>query len=161
MTYEEAIARLENDYGGKDNLISLSTISLQTTSDGKPQPSARIIDAVYIDGAYYSETYALSNKIKQIEKNPEVIVCSITRSVAKNFTANGYGENLGWVRDEKNAEIMKKVCEALKWFNIESKNDPNSCLLRIKLTYGVWNNPHKGQRTEINFVEQTVNEIKW
>lgn len=59
MTYEEVMKKLELDYGGKDNLIFLSTISQNTTPDGKPQPSARIIDAVYIDGAYYITTYAI------------------------------------------------------------------------------------------------------
>lgn len=161
MTYEEAMKKLDKDYGNKDNLIILSTISLSTNPAGKPQPAARIIDAVYIDGAYYVATYALSSKMKQIENNPEVFVCAMARSVTKNFTANGFGENLGWVRDEKNADIMTKVCDALKWFNLEGQNDPNSCLLRIKLTYGVWYNPHKGQRTEVNFNDKTIKELQW
>ena len=40
-------------------------------------------------GSFYIITYALSNKIKQIEKNPNVAIASDW------FTAHGKGNNLG------------------------------------------------------------------
>ncbi len=44
------------------------------------------------------------------------------------------------------------------WYN-EANNDedPNTCLLRIRLTKGLWNDAHKGIRNEIDFVNKTAN----
>ena len=48
---------------GKDSLIALATV------DGDI-PAVRTVNTVYIDGAFYVVTYALSGKMKQIAKNP-------------------------------------------------------------------------------------------
>jgi len=152
--YEEAMKKLDEKLGNKDGLISLSTISLEPGADGKSLPAARIVDAYYEDGAFYTVTYATSDKMRQIAKNPEVAVCIII----ENFTADGIGENLGWVCDEKNAEIMTKLHTIFAaWYN-EANNDgdPNTCLLRIRLTKGLWNDAHKGIRNEIDFINQTA-----
>lgn len=153
--YEEAMKNLDEKFGNKDNLISLSTIARFPNADGKSRPAARIVDAYYEDGAYYTVTYATSSKMQQIAQNPEVAVCVIV----ENFTANGIGENLGWVCDEKNKDIMAKVRVIFeKWYN-EANNDEdtNTCLLRVQLTQGVWNDPHAGLRNEIDFVNKTAN----
>ena len=47
-----------------------SIVALATTADGIPY--VRSVDAYYADGAFYVLTYALSNKMKQIEDNPTV-----------------------------------------------------------------------------------------
>ena len=49
---------------GQDTLLSLATM------DGN-RPSVRIVNSYYEDGAFYTVTYALSNKIKQIKKIPK------------------------------------------------------------------------------------------
>lgn len=152
--YDDAMKLLDEKVGNKDGLISLSTISLEAGEDGKSRPAARIVDAYYEDGAFYTVTYATSDKIRQIAKNPEVAVCIIV----ENFTADGIGENLGWVCDEKNTEIMTKLRTIFaEWYN-EANNDedPNTCLLRIRLTKGLWNDPHKRMRQVIDFVNKTV-----
>lgn len=95
--YEEAMKLLEKQVGNKDGLITLSTISLETGIDGRSKPASRIVDAYYEDGAFYIVTYATSNKMLELLKNPEVAICVIV----ENFTADGIGENLGWVCDEK------------------------------------------------------------
>ena len=51
----------------KDNIIALATLE-----DGIP--SVRNVNAYYENGAFYVITYALSNKMKQIEKNPTVAI---------------------------------------------------------------------------------------
>ncbi len=153
--YEEAMKLLNEKVGNKDGLISLSTIALDPGVDGKSRPAARIVDAYYEDGAFYTVTYATSGKMRQIAQNPEVAICVIV----ENFTADGIGENLGWVCDEKNAEMMKKLRTVFAaWYN-EANNDedPNTCLLRIRLTKGLWNDAHKGIRNEIDFVNKMVN----
>ncbi|WP_438449070.1 pyridoxamine 5'-phosphate oxidase family protein [Gorillibacterium sp. sgz5001074] len=153
--YDEAMKLLEEQVGNKDALISLSTIALEPGANGKSRPAARIVDAYYEDGAFYTVTYATSSKMQQIAQNPEVAVCIIV----ENFTADGIGENLGWVCDEKNAEMMTKLRVIFaEWYNVANNDeDPNTCLLRIRLTKGLWNDAHKGIRNEIDFVHKTVN----
>ena len=154
-TYEEAMKLLDKQVGNKDVLITLSTIALETGSEGKSKPAARIVNAYYEDGSFYIVTYATSNKMLQIAKNPEVAVCIIV----ENFTADGIGENLGWVCDEKNVKIMAKLREIFaEWYN-EANNDEdqNTSLLRIRLTKGLWNDPHKGTKNEIDFINKVIN----
>ena len=112
---------------GKDSLISLATV------DGDI-PAVRTVNTVYIDGAFYVVTYALSGKMKQIAKNPTVAICGDW------FTAHGVGENLGHVLLEENQSIMEKLRTAFSaWYNNGHTNeaDPNTCLLKIRLTDGV------------------------
>ena len=112
---------------GKDSLIALATV------DGDI-PAVRTVNTVYIDGAFYVVTYALSGKMKQIAKNPTVAICGDW------FTAHGVGENLGHVLLEKNQNIMEKLRTAFSaWYNNGHTNeaDPNTCLLKIRLTDGV------------------------
>lgn len=152
--YDEAMKLLEEKLGNRDGLISLSTIALEPGADGKSRPAARIVDAYYEDGAFYTVTYATSYKMLQIAKNPEVAVCIIV----DGFTADGIGENMGWVCDEKNVEMMAKLRTIFaEWYN-EANNDedPNTCLLRIRLTKGLWNDPHQGIRKEIDFINKTA-----
>ena len=150
--YDEAMKVLDEKFGHKEVLIALSTIDLLPNADGNCVPAARIVCAYYEDGAFYTVTYATSNKMLQIAKNPEVAICFIV----ENFTANGIGENLGWVCDEKNAEIMAKVRPIFaEWYDdANNDEDPNTCLLRIRLTNGLWNDAHKGIRNEIDFVNR-------
>jgi len=124
---------------GHDTLLSIATM------DGN-RPAVRIVNSYYEDGAFYTVTYALSNKMKQIQKNPEVAICG------EWFTAHGIGEDLGYVRNEKNAEIISKLRIVFaEWYDNghTNENDPNTCLLRVKLTDGVLF--HNGVKYEINF----------
>lgn len=152
--YDEAMKKLDEKLGNKDGLISLSTIALERGADGRSRPAARLVNAYYKDGALYTVTYATSNKMLQIAQNPEVAVCIIV----ENFTADGIGENLGWVCDEKNAEIMATLRVIFaEWYN-EANNDDdrNTCLLRVRLTKGLWNDPHQGIKNEVDFVNKTA-----
>ncbi len=81
--YNDAI-RIFNERFGSDTPLSLATL------DGN-SPSVRIVNAYYEEGAFYAVTYALSNKMRQIDTNPKVAICG------EWFTAHGIGENLGWV----------------------------------------------------------------
>lgn len=124
-----------------DNLIALAT-----TEDGIPH--VRTVNSYYEDGAFYTITYALSNKMKQIKKCPTIAICGDW------FTAHGIGENLGWVRDERNGELADKLRAAFaEWYNNGHTNeeDTNTCILRIKLTDGVLFN--HGTRYDIDFTE--------
>ncbi len=152
--YNEAMKLLNEKVGNKDALISLSTIAAEAGADGKCRPAARLVDAYYEDGAFYIVTYATSGKMRQIAQNPEVAVCIIV----DNFTADGIGENLGWVCDEKNTEMMTKLRKIFAEWYYEANNDEdtNTCLLRVSLTKGLWNDPHKGLKNEIDFINKTA-----
>ena len=112
---------------GRDCLISIATVE-------GTHPHVRTVDGYYDDGAFYVINYTLSNKMKQIAAQPEVAVCG------EWFNGHGIGENLGYVRDESNAAIMARLREAFAaWYGNGHVNedDPNTCLLCIRLTDGV------------------------
>lgn len=119
-------------------------LSFATVEDGCP--SVRIVDSYYEDGAFYVVTHALSNKMKQIAKEPRVAVCG------EWFSGHGIGENLGHVREARNAEMMAKLRAAFaEWYDNGHVNedDPNTCLLRVRLTDGVLF--HQGTKYELTF----------
>ena len=124
---------------GHDTLISLATI------DGNI-PSVRIVNSYYENGAFYTVTYALSNKMKQIEANSTIAICG------EWFTAHGVGENMGYVCDETNTEIAAKLRKAFsEWYSNGHNNesDPNTIILRIRLTDAVLYD--HGTRYDIDF----------
>jgi len=112
---------------GKDSILALAT------TDGTV-PYVRNVDAYYADGAFYVLTYALSNKMKQIEENPVVAVAG------EWFTGHGTGTNLGYFGKPENATIAKKMREVFSaWIDNGHNNfdDVNTCILKIELTDGV------------------------
>lgn len=124
---------------GKDSIVALAT-----TKDGIP--CVRYVNGVYIDGAYYVITYGLSDKMKQIEQNPNVAIA------AEWFTAHGQGVNLGWFKKEENAEIAERLrTEFAEWIDNGHNNfeDVNTCILCVKLTDGILFS--HGTRYEIDF----------
>lgn len=131
--YENAIRLMEEFCGnGKDNLVALATISLSANPSGNPRPSVRMVNAYYEDGVFYVSSASWKNKTLEIEKNNEVSICGLDL-----FAANGTAENLGWVKDEKNAEIRAKMKKIFAWFDDHGGEDsPDSIVLRITLTEG-------------------------
>lgn len=147
--YDDAIKLLTERFG-KDNLIAIATTHGNRMSN-------RMVDSYYEDGAFYVVTYTLSKKMTEIKSNPDVAICGIDW-----FTAHGIGENLGWVREEKNTEIMAKLREAFAaWYTGGHVNeaDTNTCLLRITLTDGILIDHEKkyGEwQYKIDFINKTV-----
>ena len=124
---------------GKDSIIALATVE-------EGMPAVRSVDGYYEDGAFYVITYALSNKMKQIEKNPNVAISGDW------FTAHGKGVNLGYFCKEENKEIAEKLRNAFAaWIDNGHNNfkDENTCILCIQLTDGVLFS--HGTRYEIDF----------
>ena len=130
-----------NERFGKDNIIAVATVK-----DGEPY--VRSVDAFYEDGAFYVITYALSNKMKQIEENPHVAIAGDW------FTAHGKGINLGWFCKEENKNIAEKLRKAFReWIDNGHNNfeDENTCILCIRLTDGILFS--NGARYDIDFSE--------
>ncbi len=116
-----------NERFGRDTLLSLATM------DGE-RPAVRIVDGYYEDGSLYAITYALSDKMKQIAANPAVAVCG------EWFTGRGVGENLGQLCAVENKAIYEKLKAAFaSWYDNGHINeaDPNTVILRVRLTDGV------------------------
>lgn len=123
---EEAEAIMRERFG-KDTVIALAT-----AEDGIPY--VRNVNAYYEDGAFYIITYALSNKMKQLEKNPAAAIAG------EWFTAHGKGANLGWFGKKENREIAGKLRDAFREWIDNGHNDfddENTIILCIELTDGI------------------------
>lgn len=118
--------KLMEERFGHDCIIALATMDAGL-------PHVRNVDAFYEDGAFYIVTYALSNKMDHIAKNPAVAIAGDW------FTAHGTGSNLGFVGKAENQGIMAKLKEAFSsWINAHTNlEDENTCILRVQLTDGV------------------------
>lgn len=155
--FEEGLRLIDEKFGnGRDNAISLATIACEANPDGNMRPVVRTVDAYYEDGIFYVVTYAKSNKMKQIEKNPEVSIAGCLEM----FTANGLGENLGWVLNPKNAKIRAKLRTAFaEWYDMaNNEQDENCCILAIHLTRGTLNINHWEKLYHMDFVNKTCME---
>lgn len=111
----------------KDNVMALATVD-----NGLPQ--VRYVNAWYHAGAFYVITYALSGKMKQIETNPAVSLAG------EWFTAQGVGENLGFVGKAENLALCQQLRSVFaSWIDNGHTNfaDENTVILRISLTRGV------------------------
>lgn len=126
---------------GKDTVIALAT-----TENGAPY--VRSVNAYYENKAFYVITYGLSNKMRQIEKNPLVAISGDW------FTAQGEGHNLGYFHKKENIEIAEKLRTAFaEWIDNGHNDfqDVNTCILRIQLKSGLLFS--HGARYEIDFTE--------
>ena len=138
---DPAIIAAMNERFHHDALISIAT------TDGMI-PSVRMVDGFYENGCFYTVTHALSNKMQQIGRNPNVGVCG------EWFTAHGIGENIGWVCSKANAEMASRLREAFSaWYanGHVDESDPNTVILRIALTDGILY--HHGTKYDIDFQE--------
>jgi len=144
QNYENAM-KIMSERFAKDSLIAIAT------TDGERMHN-RMVDAYYENGAFYVSTYALSNKMKQIEKNPEVAVCAVDW-----FSGHGTGKNLGWVLEPQNADIRKKIREAFTWYDdVRNEQDKNCCFLEIRLTDGMLIKDHHAIRYQVDFVNESA-----
>ena len=142
--YDDAVKIMAERFG-KDNLIAVAT------TDGKRLHN-RMVDAYYENGAFYVSTNARSNKMKQIEINPEVAVCAVDW-----FSGHGTGRNLGWVLEPQNAEIRSKLREAFVWYDsANNEQNQNCCILEIRLTDGMLIKDHHAVRYQIDFTNQSA-----
>ena len=132
-------AKIMTERFGKDSVIAVATSENNV-------PYVRNVNAFYENGAFYIITYGLSDKIRQIEKNPTVAVSG------EQFTAHGEGINLGYFGKKENSEMAEKLRNVFaEWIDNGHNdfNDTNTCILCIKLTTGVLYSG--GKRYDIDF----------
>lgn len=119
--------KIMNERFGEDSVISLATCI-------NNMPTVRYVNAYYDHNAFWVLTYARSNKMKQIENNPNVAIAG------EWFTASGKGENLGYFGREENKAIANKMKTVFaQWIHNGHNNfeDENTIILKIHLTKGV------------------------
>ena len=112
---------------GKDTVIALATVENGT-------PYVRNVDAYYENGSFYIITHALSNKMKQLEKDPSAAIAG------EWFTGHGIGVNMGYFGKEENHAVAGKLKNAFSaWIDNghSDLDDENTVILRIDLTSGV------------------------
>lgn len=135
---QEAETILQERFG-KDSVIALATME-----DGKPW--VRNVNAFYEDGAFYVITYGLSNKMRQLAKNPEAAIAGDW------FTAQGRGVDMGYFGREENREMAQKLRQAFAAWIDNGHNDfqdVNTRILRIALRQGCLLS--HGKRYDISF----------
>ena len=139
MKINEEVNRILIERFGKDTIIALATVNGNI-------PCVRNVNAYYEDGSFYIITYALSNKIKEIESNPAVAIAGDW------FTAHGKGMNLGYIGKEENLHIADKLKQVFAGWIENGHNhfeDENTIILCVKLMDGVLLS--HGTRYEISF----------
>ena len=136
--YKQALAILDQRFG-RDRMISLAT----SVDD---LPSVREVNGYYQDGSFYIITHALSGKMQQIALNPRVALSG------EWFSGHGLAENLGHVLKEENRALISTLRQVFSsWYHNGhvDETDPNTCILRVRLTDGVlWKD---GIRYEMDF----------
>ena len=123
----EEAERILTERFGKDTVIALATTENET-------PYVRYVNAYYENGAFYIITYALSNKMKHIEKHTAVAIAG------EWFTAHGKGINLGYFGKEENCRIAEKMKNVFSEWIDNGHNDfddVNTIILCVELTDGL------------------------
>lgn len=123
MNYFEEAITVMNELYGRDVAMSLATVN-------KDKPNIRVINAFFKENAFYITTYSLSNKMKEVIKNPNV---ALNHNL---FVAHGIGENLGNLLKEENRELRDELKQVFCAFYDKHvyEQDPNTCILKINLT---------------------------
>lgn len=127
VSMNQETERLMVERFGRDTIIALST-----AENGIPY--VRYVNAYYESGAFYIITYALSNKMQQIENSPIVAIAGDW------FTAHGNGVNLGYIGREENLCLAEKLKTAFSaWIDNGHTNfdDVNTIILKVELTDGL------------------------
>lgn len=126
---------------GCDNIIALATSE-------NNRPYVRSVNAYYESGSFYIITYSLSDKMKQLEKNPTAAISG------EWFTAHGTAENMGFIGKEENRPTAEKLRAVFSEWIDNGHVDfsaETTVILRIKLTDGILFS--NGKRFDIDFTE--------
>ena len=137
--FPEEAKKIMQQRFGRDTLIALAT------AEGNA-PWVRTVDGYYEDGSFYVVTHAASNKVKQIQRNPQAAVSGDW------FTARGTAENLGWIGRQENraiAETLKRVFAGWLGNGHTDPAEETTCILRIRLDTGTLFS--HGTRYDISF----------
>lgn len=141
-TFEKSLDVLSELFG-KDFTFVLATATGDVLS-------ARVVDTYYYNGVFWVVTYSKSNKVKDIESNPNIALCNNFHT----FKAKAY--NAGHPLKEENKAIREKLIRVFEtwYFAHNNEDDPDMCYVRIEPTSGIFHKDGVGYR--VNFVERTA-----
>lgn len=145
--FGEAVEGIELMYG-KDTVMSLATVN-------QDKANVRAINAYFRENAFYITTYLLSNKMREILKNPNV---ALNHNL---FVAHGIGENIGNPLDKQNKKLRDELKSVFfKFYDRHvDEHDENTCILRVLLTDALFfTNNYKYY---IDFKNQTATRVSF
>ncbi|MGV8983155.1 pyridoxamine 5'-phosphate oxidase family protein [Clostridium sp.] len=96
MNYFNEAKTVMKELYGRDVAMPLATVN-------GDKSNIRVINAYYKENAFYITTYSLSNKMKEIEKNPNV---ALNHNL---FVALGIGKNIGNPLKEENSDLIEEL----------------------------------------------------
>lgn len=119
-TYENSLKVLK-DLFARDYQFALATSKENI-------PSVRFIDTFYDDGTFYSVSYSKSQKVKEVEENPEISLCN------KLYRFSGKAYNIGHPLSEENQQIREKLIRVFEpwYFAHNNESDENMCYVKIE-----------------------------
>jgi hypothetical protein len=119
--FDEAVTAMKELYG-HDVAMPVATVN-------GDKANIRVVNAYYKENAFYITSYALSNKMKEIEKNPNV---ALNHNL---FVAHGWGKNIGNPLEERNRDLREELRQVFFAFYDKHvcEGDPNTCILKIDL----------------------------
>ena len=112
---------------GKDTVLALATALGET-------PHVRSVNAYYENGAFYIVTDSRSQKMAQIQKNPQVAVAGDW------FTGHGYAEDLCPFDRAENRDIANKLRQVFASWLMNGHTNPaaeETHILRVTLRDGL------------------------
>lgn len=112
---------------GKDTVLALATALGET-------PHVRSVNAYYENGAFYIVTDSRSQKMAQIQKNPQVAVAG------EWFTGHGHAEDLGPFDRGENRDIANTLRQVFASWLMNGHTDPaaeETHILRVTLRDGL------------------------
>jgi hypothetical protein len=93
--FDEAVTVMKELYG-HDVAMPLATLNGN-------KANIRVVNAYYKENAFYITTYGLSNKMKEIDKNPNV---ALNHNL---FVAHGIGKSIGNPLEERNRDLREEL----------------------------------------------------
>lgn len=136
--FEKSLKVLEELFS-RDYQFALATV-------GQDTPSIRVVDTFFDSGVFYIVTYASTQKVMELEKNPKVALCN------EFYRFNGYAYNIGHPLKKENAEIREKLIEVFKpwYFEHNNEQDENMCYVKVELSNGFFHKDGIGYKVDFN-----------
>lgn len=136
--FEKSLKVLEELFA-RDYQFTLATTYQDT-------PSIRVVDTFFDGGAFYIVTYATSQKVIEIEKNPKVALCH------KLYRFNGCAYNIGHPLQKENEIIREKLIEVFEpwYFEHNNEQDENMCYVKVELNNGFFYKDGTGYKVDFN-----------
>lgn len=144
-TYEKSLKVLEELFA-RDYTFVLATVKENV-------PSQRVIDTYYEDGCFWIVTYAKSNKVAELEQNPNVSLCNTFHA----FTGKAY--NVGHPLKKENAQIREKLIKVFEpwYFAHNNENDENMCYVKVNIEAGFFHKDGVGYK--VDFTKKMAEEF--